>query len=398
MKLPISFVLFGQLFGCKNCQENNLVKQDKIDQETDDTTEDNTDDTQDTEEPAFANNWGSWLGMATQPSGAIGVSYYDKTAGAIGYAEKDLSASNPIWKHEEVDGYTNEQGLDEGDRGKYTSLAIATDGRPWIAYYDVSLRFLRYATREPGGGEWTVAMADTGGGPSPDAGLYTDIALDAEENPVIVHYDLNSTDLRIAHWDGSAFTGEVIDEGTDATDENGEVVENNAGKFPSIAIADGVEYIAYYDAAHGDLKLAIGSSGNYNIETVDSEGDVGQWTDIVVYNETIHITYQDVGNQDLKYVTGTAGSWTITTVDSGDMVGADSALSLHGGFPTIVYFDGQNNDMKLARITGTEWAIETIIGNDGALGFHNEIVNVDGRHYAACYNYTVGTLWLDSVD
>lgn len=380
------YLVFGlQLIGCKSCQENQIIAQEKIGDDAD-------------AEP-FTNKWGAWLSMTTTPDGNPAVSYYDKTVGALGYAVADISSGEPIWRHEEVDGYTNDQGLDEGDRGKFTSLAIASDGRVWISYYDIGLKYLRYATKDPSTDEWTFAMADMGGGSSPDAGHFSSIALDASENPVIAHYDVGKGNLRIAHWDGAQFTGEIIDQGEDLVDESGNLLaEANAGQFASLTIVDGVEYIAYYDAANGNLKLAIGSSGNYNIEIVDAQGNVGQWPDILVEGETIHISYHDVEQQNLKYASGTSGNWNIVTADDSAVVGADTALSLSGGYTTIVYHDAENNDMKIARQNGETWTKETVTGTDGPLGFHNELINIDGRHYAACYDYHQHIVWFDTVD
>ena len=52
----------------------------------------------------------------------------------------------------------------------------------------------------------------------------------------------------------------------------------------------------------------------------------------------------------------------------------------------------------MARFTDGEWATQKVTGDDGALGFHNELINIDGRHYGACYNYTTGKIWFASVD
>lgn len=383
------YLIFGfQFMGCKNCQENQIITQEKINEPE-----------ADPEPEPFSNKWGAWLSMAVTPEGNPAVSYYDKTTGGLGYAVADMSSGSAVWTHEEVDGYTNEQGLDEGDRGKFTSLAIASDGQVWISYYDVGLKYLRFATKDPSTGEWKFAMADMGGGASPNAGLFTSIALDGSEAPVITHYDIAKGNLRIAHWNGSQFDGEIVDQGEDSVSETGEVVAPaNVGQFSSLAIVNDTEFIAYYDGANGDLMLATGTSGSYTVERLDTEGDVGQWPDIVVENDQVHIAYHNVSEQNLKYISGAPGNWTITTVDDSAVVGADTALSLSGGYPTIVYHDGENNDMKIARLTGDEWMIETVTGSNGPLGFHNEIININGRHYAACYNFQEHTVWFDTVD
>jgi len=335
--------------------------------------------------------------MSSLSDGNPVVSYYDKTAGALGFAKGNLSADPITWTHEKVDGYTNDQGLDVGEHGKFSAMAVSSDDTIWIAHYDVGLRTLRYATKSASSSEWSVGLADMGAGASPDAGWFAAIALDGSNNPVITHHDYGKKTLRVAHWNGSAFTGEVIDTGEAATDANGEEIDANVGQFSAIAIDGGTEYITYYDAAHGALKLAYGTSGSYTIETID-QGNVGQWSAITIVNGTLHISYHDVGNQDLKYASGTPGAFTIETVDNGEIVGADSDIFVNENGIHIVYFDGKTNDMKKAVRNADTWTTSTITGDNGALGFHNEIININGNLYGGCYNYTEKVTWFGALE
>ena len=63
----------------------------------------------------------------------------------------------------------------------------------------------------------------------------------------------------------------------------------------------------------------------------------------------------------------------------------------------MLYFDGNNNDVKRAVNNGS-WAAETIAGEGTALGFHNEVVSVDGQTFAACYDYTNRTIWFSTLE
>ena len=104
-----------------------------------------------------------------------------------------------------------------------------------------------------------------------------------------------------------------------------------------LKIIGGVEYMAYYDAANGDLKLAIGDT----VHVVDDAGDVGKWPDFAVVGDTVHIVYQDAGLQQLKYATGAPGAWDISVVDTAPYTGADTALYVEAGAPKVVYFQGR---------------------------------------------------------
>ena len=233
-----------------------------------------------------------------------------------------------------------------------------------------------------------------------DAGLFASIAIDGRGKPVVAHYDKGAQALRVAHWSGGSFSGEVVDRGEDLMPEDtgAEPVEANTGMYTRIRYANGKEYIAYYDQTHGDLKLAVGRSGDYRIHTIDSEGDVGAWPDMVIRGKKVHLAYQDVDKQHLRYASGVPGEpFQTEVVDRGDLVGADTALYFEENRPRIVYFDGYDSNMKLAVHDGESWSKSTV-RRKGAVGFHNEVVRSGGKTYAACFNYTKRDVFMTALD
>ena len=383
IRQPIIAAAFLLLTGCKGCQETTLSS----------TIEDTGE--------IFASDWGSWLSMDIMPDGSPAIAYYDATAGALGFAIANIDDDGDVtWSREEVDGYVNADGLDSGDRGKYASMKIAADGTVWIVYQDVALKTLRYAVRGDGG--WNSDIADIGGGSSSDSGHFASLALDSDGNPVAVHFDQKQSNLRIARWIGSGFTAEVLAEGEayEPADTGSEAMEAQVGEFSKIVISGGIEYVAYYDRAHGDLKLSWGTSGSHSIETIDTEGDVGQWPDLLIDSGTIHIAYHNVTDQNLRYAFGEPGSWTAATIDNSEYVGADTDIFLDPGPGSVsmAYFDGRNHDMKLAWQSGSEWNLDTVAGSEGALGFHNEVATSGAVSYAACYDYTNRKVWFSKLD
>lgn len=347
-----------------------------------------------------AHDVGSWLSMGAMPDGRPAVAYYDRDSDALGFAIGTVTEDGATWASEKVDSYPDDNGLNPGDAGKYASMAIAADGVVWIAYQDSSNSYLKYAKRDTAGA-WTTGVADVGGGSSSDAGYWATIALDPSGNPVAAHFDANQGTLRVTRWNGTAFTGGVAYQGTEyvPTDTATEAAPAAAGEYANIAIrSDGTEYIAFYDRAWGALRLATGGASGYTVEVVDDAGDVGQWPDILFDGTDTQIAYQDVTNQDLKLASGRpGGTWTTEIVDSGDHVGADSAIYAYGSDPAIFYFDGANNDMKLARKSGGTWVLETVAGSTGALGYHNETVEIGGARYVACYDYTARGIWFSAL-
>lgn len=377
--LSVTGLLFV-LEGCKGCSDQELKPVGGSDQ--------------DEEEQEDPHDIGSWLSMEAMPDGRLAVAYYDRTKDALGFALGTVSGQDVTWAKEEVDSYPDEEGLNPGDAGKYASLAVTADGVAWVAYQDTSNGTLKYATRATDG-TWTVGVADVGGGPSSDAGYWASVALDASGNPVVAHYDHGKGDLRVARWNGTAFSGGVVYEGEDYVPTDGSAtVEGDAGEYAKLYVAaDGTEYLAFYDRAHGALRLASGGSAGFTVEVVDDSADVGQWPDIAVDGSSVWIAYQDVTAQDLELASGRPGSWTTETVDAGDYVGADAAIFLSGTTPAIFYFDGVANDMKLATKRDGAWVGETVTGADVAAGFHNETVDLGGTRWAASYDYTNRTIW-----
>jgi len=386
--LALAALLAPALQGCAACQsENNIVDKEPGDDD---------DDVQPDPVPPFTNDWGLWLSAGVMSDGSPALAYYDATAKAAGFALGTVNADGTVaWTHEQPDGYPDADGLDPGDRGKYTSLAIAANDEVWISYRDNQNKTLRYARRNAAG-LWTNGVADPCAGPTPDCGLFSSIALDSGGNPVIAHYDAVGKHLRVARWNGSAFSAVVADEGVAPEGVEGAVAD--VGQFPRIRILNGVEYISYYDVANGDLKLATGAAGAYTVETVDAEGDVGAWSDLQIVDGVIHVSYHDIGNEDLKYASGAPGGFVTEVVDNGQTVGADTALIVNSGAPQILYHDGRNNDLRRAYKSAELWQSDRVTGEQGALGFHNEVISAGGQLWAASYNYTDRALWFSTLN
>src|SRR5690606_9765668 len=148
---------------------------------------------------------------------------------------------------------------------------IDADGRVWVSYYDSDNKVLKAAYRD--GKVWTTEVADAGSGLSPEVGQWTSLALNADGLPVVAHQDVKSGDLRLARRDASgAWTAETVFEGEPSGERPAA-----AGMHARLLIHDGVEHIAFYDGAAGDLHLLEGGNGTYIHTVVATAGDSGQW-------------------------------------------------------------------------------------------------------------------------
>ena len=373
------------------------VSDDDVTSQTDDDTTGTTDD-DDTEPPADVFR-GLWASMEIAGSGEVIVAYYDYLEGGLALARKAASAS--AFTHEQVDGYTYESDtglpVNPGDRGRYLDLVLDGSDTPHLAYHDLDETSLMYSTWD--GAAWTSETIDGTSG-SASVGTFNSIALDASGNPAIAYYDAGEQALKFARKD-AGWVIETVDEGELLDDAiASELDEPDVGLYNHLVQQDGTFWIAYYDRANGNLKLAHGTPGAWAIETLagNGDGDRGAWP--YLFAETpgvFRLAFQDVGEQDLLLGRYEAAAFTYETIDAGDFVGADSVIATVGNGLRIHYFDGNNNDVKQAVELGDgTWDVTTLI-SDGAVGFSNNLLFHDNLMYTCSFDYTSGDFRFETL-
>jgi len=147
---------------------------------------------------------GLWSSLALDPvSGDPMVAYYDPGARALFLANR----SNGVWSREVVDS--------SGDTGWMPSLAVDAEGKPHIAYFDVTGR-VDYAVRS--GNLWTIQNIDSVG---PIGGIRKiSLAVDPTGSPKIAYGGGGSFfgtygygGLKYANWTGSHWQIQQVDAG-----------------------------------------------------------------------------------------------------------------------------------------------------------------------------------------
>ncbi len=184
----------------------------------------------------------------------------------------------------------------EGSVGQFPSLAIGADGIPLITYRADSGASLKLAVcADPTcAGSATVTTLDN----SADLGRFSSIAIGTDGNPVISYLDGTNADLKVAKCVDPTCTGATTFTAVDTA--------GNVGSYTSITIGlDGNPVISYHDDSNGDLKVARcgnpACTGTANITTVDSEGTVGRYTSITTgVDGNVVVAYFDVTQLDLN--------------------------------------------------------------------------------------------------
>ena len=142
------------------------------------------------------------------------------------------------------------------------SIAIASDGTPYVAWYDWSYYQPEIYIRRWSGSGWEEVGAGSasGGGLSDSVvfdSLNPSVAIALDDTPYVVweEYTIGGgMEIHILHWNGSGWE-EV---GTGSASDGG--ISDNSGhsKYPSTAVApDGTLYVAWYDDSSGNQEIYI---------------------------------------------------------------------------------------------------------------------------------------------
>ncbi len=380
--------------GCEGCKDE-PTDDDVTGDDDDDSATDDDDATE--EERTFR---GLWASMEVSSAGEVLIGFYDVDEGALGLARSGDGGVS--FSYEQVDGYTytTDAGLpvNPGDRGMYLDMTLDSSDVPHFSYYDRDETALMYATRD--GEDWATAVVDAGTG-SAQAGTFTSIALDDAGNPAIAFYDIKEKALKFALKDGS-WSDEIVDEGELLTDGiELELEEPDVGQYSHLLFQGGTWWIAYYDVANGNFKLAHGVPGSWTLETLagDGTGNVGAWPQLhpTATPGVFRVALHDVTNQDLLLGRYEAGVLTTEIVDDGNYVGADSVMAEVGGALRIHYFDGYNNDVKQAVDNGDgTWTLSTLV-SEGAVGYSNNLVFHGGQMHICSFDYTTGDFHFEKI-
>jgi hypothetical protein len=106
--------------------------------------------------------------------------------------------------------------------------------------------------------------------------------------------------------------------------------------------ADGDPLICFYDNAASALGVAEWNGAAWEVVTADNVGDVGQDCSIVVgANGNVHVAYLSADEYDIRYARRIGANWNALTLYESGYIGLATDITLApDGEPRISYIDG----------------------------------------------------------
>jgi methionine-rich copper-binding protein CopC len=260
----------------------------------------------------------------------------------------------------------------------YTSMTIAKDGTPYVAYEDGG-NDNKVTVMKYDGSEWTTVGK---AGFSVDVAYYTSIAIDGDGTPYVAYEDGgNSNKVTVKKYDGKEWT------------TVGEVGFSESYAYStSIAIdKDGTPYVAYQDGANSDKATVKKYDGNNWITVGEGGFSAGgaNYTSIVLDKDGVpYVAYKDEGNNNKATVKKYDGNNWMTVGNegfSGSYANFTSIAIDENGIPYVAYADvGNSNKATVKKYDGSKW---TTVGDkafsEGSITDTSIVIGRDGTPYVA---------------
>ena len=274
-----------------------------------------------------------------------------------------------------------------GFAGQFSDLALDANNNPHVAYVrgEGLTNRLLYARWD--GVTWQKEIVDR------DILVSNDISLllDVQQRPHIVYQDSHDQDLYYAYFDGTAWQkARLVQAGT-------------VGRFNNIALTSQGIAITYLDETQGGIWIMFGPVSGLNFgqpHRVVQTATLGKHGLAVTSSGQPHISYHDSANGDLRLATYAGGtSWTTELVADFANIGVTSSLAYDSSDqPHIAATTFYQNRYILNYFTRSNgsWVEENVAADvNKSLGrYHELVLEGNGRPVIAYINDTDNNLML----
>ncbi|WP_394830867.1 hypothetical protein LVJ94_30595 [Pendulispora rubella] len=312
-----------------------------------------------------------------------------------------------------------EPALPMGQVGSYTSVATAKDGTLWVAgyndgiygesadqvygdlvvgRYDAAKERVAWATVDgiPVRTDGSCPPSDRSGWRNGETesgdnvGLWTSLALDANDRPMVAYYDVTHRALKFALLDGATW----------ATYTLRAIPGADVGRYAKMILAEGKPAVVFpvNESAHSRIVLAKAttasprSAADWTFEDVAVEDDVpaapaatypnaiGNYLRIAAGPNGLGIVAYDRIHARLIGLSKASGSWTTSVLDEGGNPGVGASLLITpDGDWHVSYADALRESLRYLRAPGGNAASAEIVDDGFGLGVGAPRF-VDGRH------------------
>jgi hypothetical protein len=349
---------------------------------------------------------GQWTSIALS-SGHPMIAYFDVSNGALKFAR----GPHPF------DVTTVDQGATASvDVGMYAALSVDAGGVPTIAYvasgmssgdhFTSELRVAVAANDHPSASDWSISVVDSttiscagrcGGGTAcvvpamvngmanADPSKSTCVAVDA----VACTATCSATQACIAKACTDVLQPVKAPDLYEGTGLFVNARRNSQGQL----------VLVYYDREQGDLKMAVGAPGAWQVALLDGNDpttDVGQFaTAQLGADDSLHVAYVDAISDRLlyKHVAGGAVPTSADVIDDGargdgpHSVGGGANLALDSnGAPRVVYQDQHTSDLVVATNPGA-WSHMDLETGLAGFGYYPHQLYAGGMLYMTEFVY-----------
>jgi hypothetical protein len=205
--------------------------------------------------------------------------------------------------------------------------------------------------------------------PGPDVGLYTSVAVAADDSILVSYYDRETGSLKLAGKYGGAWQSHVVDTGTGRILDP-EIGGVRAGLYTAITVRKddgrpGVAYLAETSQGGGIVTAEV----RYAQANVAQPRQPSDWTTTTI--DTMTLPPRDPEAADPYPLPSGIGLFVEASLDSSNN-------------PAVVYYDRQHGDLELARFdagTGRFAAPVVLDGQTGDSGWYPSVA-IDGAGVA----------------
>jgi len=238
-----------------------------------------------------------------------------------------------------------------GNVGLYSAAVYGADGLPFVSYYDTTKGDLKVMVCGVQDCFFQAIRTLDGTTAGPIVGRYSSIAVRSDGIPVVAYFDSTNISLKLAVCNVSdCSTGAAIR----TLNSPGQ-----GGQFVSMAIGStGNPIMSYWNVGAGALEIYScnnSSCTSGNLRTVDSGGNVGEYTSIGVGpSGNPVVSYYDRTNGDLKLYECTAAdcsSGAARSLATNHNVGTDTSLAVASSGDVIIsYYDVTTADLMVEHL------------------------------------------------